>query len=85
MQNVDEFVSQILLRTIVIVDNMCDSLLKSICDKHQEYLLDLSIGYPFSKKRNTQLSNLIHAYHLLSNSELNNSDVIKILNYYDEY
>lgn len=84
MLNADGSVS-LILKTDVIVSNMCDSLLKTICDKHQEYLLDLSIGYPFSKKRNTQLSNLIHAYRLLSSSELNTSDMLKILTYYDEY
>ena len=64
---------------------MCDLLLKTIYDKHQEYLEDLSIGYPLSRKRNRQLEDLIHVYHLLSSSELTNNDVLSILNYYNEY
>lgn len=64
---------------------MCDLLLKTIYDKHQEYLVDLSIGYPLSRKRNRQLEDLIHVYHLLSSSELTNNDVLSILNYYHEY
>lgn len=64
---------------------MCDLLLKIIYDKHQEYLEDLSIGYPLSRKRNRQLEDLIHVYHLLSGSELTNNDVLSILNYYNEY
>jgi hypothetical protein len=64
---------------------MCDLLLKTIYDKHQEYLSDLSIGYPLSRKRNRQLEDLIHVYHLLSSSELTNNDILSILNYYNEY
>lgn len=64
---------------------MCDLLLKTIYDKYQEYLADLSIGYPLSRKRNRQLEDLIHVYHLLSSSELTNDDVLSILNYYNEY
>lgn len=64
---------------------MCDLLLKTIYDKHQEYLEDLSIGYPLSRKRNRQLEDLIHVYHLLTDSELTNNDVLSILNYYNEY
>lgn len=61
---------------------MKDVLLKTICDKYQEYFSDLSIGYPFSAKKNKQLRDLIHVHYLLDNSELNNEDVLTILNYY---
>lgn len=64
---------------------MCDLLVNSIYDKHQEYLLDLSIGYPLSRKRNKEIQDLIHVYHLLTSSELTDNDVLNILNYYDEY
>ena len=64
---------------------MCDLLLKTIYDKHQDYLADLYIGHPLTRKRNRQLQDLIHVYHLLSNSELTNNEVLSILNYYNEY
>lgn len=64
---------------------MCDLLLETIYNKHQAYLDDLAIGYPFSRKRNRHLSDLLHIYHLMDNSELNRNDILTILNYYDEY
>lgn len=64
---------------------MCDLLLKAIYDRHQDYLADLCIGYPLSRKKNDELKDLIHVYHLLSNSELTNNEVLSILNYYNEY
>lgn len=66
-------------------NNMCDLLLKTIYDKHQDYLSDLYIGHPFSRKRNRHLEDLIHIYHLFHNSKLENNDILNILNYYDEY
>lgn len=64
---------------------MCDLIITSIYDAYQEYLSDLSIGYPISGKRNRKIEDLIHVYHLLVNSELTNDEVLSILNYYHEY
>lgn len=64
---------------------MCDLVLKTIYDTYQEYLSDLEIGYPLSRKRNRQIEDLIHIYHLFTNSELTNDEVLSILNYYHEY
>jgi hypothetical protein len=64
---------------------MCDLLLTTIYDKHKEYLSDLTIGYPFSGKRNRYLEDVIHIYHLLNDSKLHQDDILTILNYYDKY
>lgn len=68
----------------VKINIMCD-LLTTIYNKHQEYASDLSVGYPFSGKRNNQIRDMLHVYYLLSNSKLNDNEVLSILNYYDEY
>lgn len=62
---------------------MCDLLLKTIYDEHNEYLLDLFIGYSFSNKKNRRLKNLLHVYHLVSESKINDDDALRILNYYE--
>ena len=62
---------------------MCDLLLKTIYDEYKEYASDLFIGYSFSGKRNRKLKNLLHVYHLASESKLSESDALRILNYYE--
>ena len=62
---------------------MCDLLLKTIYDEYQEYISDLFIGYSFSGKKNNKLKNLLHMYHLVSESKLNDEDALRILNYYE--
>ena len=46
--------------------------------------MNLNIGYNFNEVRLSQLNDLINAIDYIQHNSLNNNDIIKILQHYEE-